>query len=471
MTDTKDPKASFPIVLAERQDAGSLVGARWWYEGLEREVDGMARRTALIGLLALGVGITGVGIGISRLTRSSTAVAERDTLEAQRNYGWDVGAPSAPLDWAAGRTQAPEQALFDRLPFELAPMEAAHKPFYLATLFQSLSAAATPSLDASTRHLREQMKACVTTEMEDAFSRGRALSALTEGTDRRGKAFLVDLPGPLAVAFAAGLANHFDVVFAFDGWPHPLGVVPAHLTLGAILHYFDLFQQLARTRPRGSPPVFVLDRSRLAPYGEESALFDNRYVAKIPDADALAKLGVTQLLYVTGGGESEADDLNDDFVALAAKSIELRPVALSDFTAETSPPQVGPAAPEGDGGALGLAGPARATAGPHGSSGSYDYNPNVYYGGHRTTHFWFWHSYGWGSPRTPAFAPSLPSRPRLVPYARPTPFAGLGTGFARGKPPDFARVNVHTSPSGVVGTSRSGSWGRSSGGWSWGGSS
>jgi len=248
------------------------------------------------------------------------------------------------------------------------------------------------------------------------------------------------------VAFAAGLASLFDPVFAFDGWPHPRGVVPSHLTLGATLYYASLFEKLAATRAPDAPPVFVLDRARFAPYDDESDRFDNRYLAALPSAQALLGLGVHQLLYVTAQGDAEPDDLNDDFVEYKKEGVELRMVGTADFSADPSGKQP-PIA-----------------LGPRGASGSYESNPNVYYGGSSGTHYWFWHTYGWGTPRVRSMRPSfLPARPPYVPTTRSTPFSRLGS--TRSRPTSFGRVTVYKSSSTgrPTGYSSSGSWGR--GGW------
>ena len=93
------------------------------------------------------------------------------------------------------------------------------------------------------------------------------------------------------MALAAALAARFCPVFTFDNWPHPLGVVPSHLTLGACLYYLPLFLEAAQTRPQPAPPLFVLDANRLDPYRDQPDQFDNRYVAPVPSAAAPARRG------------------------------------------------------------------------------------------------------------------------------------------------------------------------------------
>jgi len=68
--------------------------------------------------------------------------------------------------------------------------------------------------------------------MQNAYRAGKALASLFAGVPPH-TMVIVDLPGPEAMAFAAGMAELFDPCFTFENWPHPRGVVPAHLTLAA----------------------------------------------------------------------------------------------------------------------------------------------------------------------------------------------------------------------------------------------
>ena len=114
--------------------------------------------------------------------------------------------------------------------------------------------------------------------MQRAYAVGEALARLAGW--RQGLAVLVDLPGPEAVAFAAGAADVFEPVLLLDNWPHPHGVVPSHLTLAALAYYQPRF---ASQKERVvSAPLFVLDRARLTAFSEETDRFDNRYYARMP---------------------------------------------------------------------------------------------------------------------------------------------------------------------------------------------
>ena len=112
----------------------------------------------------------------------------------------------------------------------------------------------------------------------------------------------------------------------------------------------------------------------------------------------------------------------------------------------------------------------------------------MYYGGHPHTHLWFWHNYGWYTPRSysslpsraPAAALPTPAPPVNIsrgaayrPVSRPTLFSsrtvGGTSGVGKQKPSGFGRVSVRASKStGAitrVHNGRSGSFGRA-GGWS-----
>ena len=134
-------------------------------------------------------------------------------------------------------------------------------------------------------------------------------------------------------------------MFLFDNWPHPHGVVPAHLTLAAAAYYQPLFARAQQAAPHDSPAMFVLDRQRLAPYRDDATQFDNRWVARIPGRDALKTLGIHRLLYVAPTSRSpvELDDLNDDFVAASIAGISIVAVDVSALDA-SHPPTTAPGA-------------------------------------------------------------------------------------------------------------------------------
>jgi hypothetical protein len=443
MTEMLPPRPFSRKMYADRDD---LIGARWWQESLQRSApDRISRRKALLALaLTLGPAAGG-GLLAWLLSRSDEVDITMDALELQRREGWNVGhtgatlrfpnASAVDIDGSAGWRDA-----LGRLALELAPAQATLAPFYVPTLFQSPADPGSASLRAALTPLSPAP------ENRDVL-RGAAIRSLfADAQTPQDVAVILDVPGPTSVALAAGMAPGFDPVFVLDNWPHPQGVVPSHLTLGAVLYYRPLFMRLRSARTARAPPVFVLDRNRLARYTDEETQFDNRYVARLPTATNLQSLGIRRLLYVAPDQSDmhELDDLNADFVAFRDASIDVKVMPLSD-----------------------LMPPAQPTAQSHG----------YYYGGHAYTHFLFWQTYGWHSsaPGRPALtqrtASPLPQISRGAEYRpapRPTIFSsrtlGGGAGIGKQKPSGFGRVSVRTSRSTgavtAVRTGRSGSFGR-----------
>jgi hypothetical protein len=274
-----------------------------------------------------------------------------------------------------------------------------------------------------------------------ADARGAALADLfrpahTGDDSKSDTALLVDLPGGDAVAVASAVAGVFEPVFLFDNWPHPRGVVPSHEVVSAAVYYRPLLVATRAARPEGAPPAFIIDSHRLNPYRDESDAFDNRYLARLPSAAALQRLGIRHLLYVTENPvDHEADDLNDDFVAFRGAGIDVKMVALSDFRRTDD----------------------------RGAAGVYSY------GGSPHPHVWFWHSYGWYAP--PAPAPRVEPAPvglsrgaTFQPAPRPTIFSSASVGgmpgFGKQKPSGFGRVSYRSASSGEISIGRSGSLGR-----------
>ncbi|MGZ4338292.1 MAG: hypothetical protein ACXVRA_13390 [Gaiellaceae bacterium] len=456
MTDALPPR---PFSRQAHFDAENLVGARWWQESLRLRPDPVGRRTALKALLIVGGSAAAFGL-VAALGLGGDDDDLRDismdALDLQKRAGWNVGLPAAlrfprsstvdadgKQDWAGA---------LDTLALEMAPSQPALAPYYVPTLFQALSA---PSL-------RQAMNPVPPPPGDDDVRRGQALLSLFRAVDTpTDTAVILDLDGPVTAAVAAGMAPAFDPVFVFDNWPHPLGVVPSHVTLGSMLFYRPLFLRARETRTAPAPPVFVLDRRRLSHYVDQQSQFDNRYVAKLPTSENLRSLGVRHVLYVVPGKSDlrELDDLNDDFVAFADSGIDVKMMALTDLAA---PADVAQAAP-------GTAGSAPVAH---------------YYGGSPHTHLFFWNTYGWHTPRsaspTPrsgARAPALPEpRPPMnvsngaayKPVQRPTIFSarrtGMGAGVGKQKPSGFGVVSVRASKSTgrITGlrTGRSGSFGR-----------
>src|SRR5262249_14807132 len=224
---------------------------------------------------------------------------------------------------------------------------------------------------------------------------------------------VVDLPGECSVAFAAGLLPAADPVFAFENWPHPLGVVPAHLALAAALYYQPMFAR--RPVPDRRVPAIVLDRNRLALLDPAAGRFNNRYVARLPPEAELWNRGIRRVLYLVPADAPpvELDDLVALFDDLRGAGIDVRLVSLRDFAPAAAPapaPVTGPPTPEPD----------RADAGTH-----------YWYGGSPLCHWWFWHVHPWyplpfgASPVAPLQTPLGGS---WTPARRPTMFDHLDPG-------------------------------------------
>lgn len=373
-----------------------------------------------------------------------------DALDLQKREGWAVGAsellPLRDLSAVDSTGGTSWTSALESLASDLGPAQARLQPFYVPTLFQVLR-------DPKSNTLRRILRPMHTGGADRAHDAGTALATLftdepaAPGTDAGSPgagrtALCIDMPGPESMACATGVANVFEPVFLYDNWPHPNGVVPSHEVLGAALYYrAELLTKASSRRPEAAP-AFVVDSRRLNPYRDENDRFDNRYLARLPSADALAGLGITRLLYVTETPQDhELDDLNDDFVALKNKGIDVKMIALSEFQ---------PAAP------------AAAQAGSTART--------YYYGGHPHGTFFFWSNYGWSGPAYVGRAPSAVPRPvspgaRFVPTPRPTIFSsrtvGGLSGVGRQRPSGFGRVSYR---SGSSSSGRSGSFGRSSGG-------
>ncbi|MGZ5971105.1 MAG: hypothetical protein ACXWP4_25720, partial [Polyangiales bacterium] len=240
-----------------------------------------------------------------------------------------------------------------------------------------------------------------------------------------------------SVAFAAGMTELFDPVFAFENWPHPRGVVPAHLTLAAAAFYQPLLAK-ARVGNRIAPPAIVLDRNRLAPYTDEQNQFDNRFVAKLPGVDTLKSQGIKHVLYVTplATDTQEMDDVNDDLVAWSRGGLDVAMVGATSFVM---------------------------------TSGS-GKDATYLYGGSDNTHEGFYLDYPWAKPALGAFSPPASAATHFKPQPRKTSYSsGSGALKVTKTPPiSFGMVPVVLlAATGVIQgakLSRNGSWNRAGGG-------
>lgn len=436
-----------PFQRTDVLDKPGIVGAKWWQEGLATH-DPIARRQALIAIAVIGVVIAGVG-GIIAAAASSSDAPETTTtsfnaLDMQRKYGWSFGATGEPLTFDGQSQQPFDKAALARMVAEFSPAQARLKRFSSPTLFQSPAALpdATPEGDpAQTAPLRDALVPIITPAMDGAYRAGKSLASLFEGL-RVDAAMVVDLPGPQAIAFTAGLAKTFDPCFTFENWPHPRGVVHAHLTLGAAAYYQPLFARTLASRKQPGPVALVLDRDRLAAYTDDASQFDNRYAAKLPSADALKELGVKRVLYVvpTASDLVELDDLNAQLVAYVAAGLEVKAIAVSDFGPDPQRPV------------------------PASEPWKSPDDPPYYYGGEAATHLGFWDRYPWSAgPKAAHRVPTgVSSGSSFAPRPRSTPFSSATGPASFGLVP----VVVAVATGAILGAklSRSGSWNRASSG-------
>lgn len=433
-------------------DKPGLIGARWWQQQLaDAGGDQVTRRSAMSTVLILGASLMGVGLFLALATSSGDDDAPpapnpqaKPTLEVQKDYGWNFGSRSEALTFDGASSVQFDSSLIPKLPGDMQPATAKYRPYWSPTLFQAPTAMPTKTAEADAseafKPLKDVLSPIHNTAMDVAFARGRALAMQLAAVED--VAVVVDLQGPEAVAFAAGMNGLFDVVFAFENWPHPRGVVPAHRTLAAALYYQPLFRKKS-DEARGKPPVFVLDRDRLATYVDETKQFDNRWVAKLPSANNLASLGVKRVLYVTPfeSDTKEMDDVNDDFVAWDAAKIDVRMIGAGSFR-----PCKGKdvSQPSDD-----------VTTEPYCYGGSPDSDPQLLV------------DYPWtDTPPRPKSAAVIAAGARnWRPAARTTPHStGKGTATAKPRPANFGTVPVMIA----VGTGtllgwrhhRNGSWNR-----------
>jgi hypothetical protein len=437
------------------------VGASWWRETLGAR---FFRRPALLGLGLLGGSSLLPGCHEYAAPRAPTGTeqaadeveVQMDTLELQRRQGWNVGGTDLilALDGATEVDVAGSQAwrgALQTLAAALAPAQPSLLPYYVPTLFQSLCGPASDGLRAWIRPLH-------TPAMDVAFAKGQAIASLFEEAGLPSDTMLViDLPGAESVAVAAALAPRFDPVFTFANWPHPLGVVPSHETLAGALYYLPAFDAARAGHTLPAPPMLVLDSARLNPYTDENGEFDNRYLARIPTADALAQLGIKHVLYVVGDESQteERDDLNESFQELQLAGVDVKILPLSDFQESPTPP------------------PAELLVSvfPPIIGGGY-----YYYGGSPFSHLCFWLRYHWHHPIHGALVSGPPAGTRLSHghlfhvAARATAFGVLAargpSGFGAVRPVGFGRVSVFTSRAtaavtGIRSSSGSGTLGRS----------
>jgi hypothetical protein len=435
MTSSEERKE--PFLLRASFDQDELLGARWWHQGLtlaataERGPAGALadRRAVLRRMVVIGGGLLATGVIAHYVANLVTETDVRDSLELQRQSGLFVGAGDAEFTYPDAVSTAHDgepltRAPLDRLGTDLRPANPTLQVTYSPTLFSAFRAYDRETFTRGFRMIRS-------TAMQRAFWKGQTMRELLEQAPNPATwALVVDLPGPESVAFAAGLQPFCTAVFTFANWPHPRGVVPAHLTLAATVYYRATFAEALRALRR--PAVFVLDRNRLAPYRDAQDLFDNRYAVNVPTVDLLRERGVERVLYVVPAGVDpvELDDLNERFVEYRSAGVAVHMLGLGDLRLSDPTPI-------------------------DSASGDWRSGPQqrrYYWLGDPLLEGWFWYRMtGVGRPthETPRQPPTASFGSTYTPMPRRTLFGG--TGIA-----SLGKTRLPRAPSG-----RSGSWGRS----------
>lgn len=410
--------------------------------------------------LAWGAVLTMAGVTVYQLASDDDPEVSQDSLELQKKEGWNVGSTNKPLafDGSSGTdSRGKTWSAYDPnyLISIYQPRDPQWQPFFVPTLIQSLS---QPSLNSQMRPVR-------TAQMADTYERAEALRNLISQTPNANQTLIIsELPGPQSIALGAAMADTARLVPVFDNWPHPLGVVHSHETIGAMVYYANEIDEKRAKLPENAPALLLLDSNRLAPYTDQDTQFDNRYLAKLPPADQMKQRGIQQVIYLVKdqNQKEELDDINDDLVEWQKQGINVRMLRLSDFKPYDEPAQ---------------------TTASGGTSTTV--HRHYYYGGSPWTSWWFYNHYGYGYPREvyvyrdgrnvsiprPASGPTF-DPPSYRPVSRPTIFnasrVGGVSGVGKTRPSGFGRTSVRVSSNGrVTGTrsGRSGSYGRSGGGW------
>ncbi len=414
---------------------------------------------------AAGLGL--VGLTGYKLFSSDEAEVSQDSLELQKKEGWNIGSTDRKLNFDPTFTSATASVADsdwkqyldpNKLIAAYQPGNATWQPYFVPSLIQSLAQTS----------LREQMKPVKTPLMEQTYNQATALRELLSQSANAGESLIVaELEGPQSIAFGAAMADFAHLVPVVDNWPHPLGVVRSHETLGAMIYYAKEIEDKKAKVQDKAPAVLLLDSQRLNAYTDEENQFDNRYLAKIPAANDLKQRGITSLMYVVKDEKrkEEMDDLNDEFVELEKQGISIRFLRLSEFK---------PAADT-------VAADTTSTT----TTGTSTARNHYYYGGSPMYHWWFYNHYyynpypyaytNFGGTRYNYSRPttSYPSQvPSYRPVSRPTMFSGTrvggASGIGRNRPSGFGRTSVRMSSGGQVTgvrSGRSGSYGRSGGGW------
>ncbi len=440
--------------MTEHHDRKADTPRAGWFD------DMLTRREAGVRVagVAAAVGAASLLGACKKDDKEAPAEQENDAIALQREHGWDIAANGTlslegvqTTDSLGGDAAAVKDP--DVLVQALTSADEAMRAWESPVLLQALSQASLSQVMAPIR----------TPAMVEAYARGRAVGQLVASTENPQQTLLiVDLPGPEAVAAAAGMARDVNAAFFFDNWPHPDGVVHSHETLGAAMYFA---REIAAARPvsDGSKPpdprarALILDSNRLIPYTDAATQFDNRYMAILPEAAQLREMNITrvQLVVPQAASNVESDDLNDYVVAYRNAGIDVSMLPMSMFTPASDEPAELASEQVNVGGE---------TVNNHYYGGSY--------AGHRSyfAHYpmFIWIPVGrygrYYSPNPTGAAMRNPAT-SYNPQPRRTMFTGRTTGgtaagVGRQRPTGFGRVTSRVDGTGRVSSVRSGSLGR-----------
>jgi hypothetical protein len=453
--------SQFSRSSSEAPNENEFTFPSWWQTMLTRR----QMNANLLGLAA-SVGVSGFFVSCD----DDDIDSESDTLELQRKEGWNVGSQDKSLTFphkqiadSSGSTAWKDYTKPETLLQAWQPTSAGGKwqPYFVPTLIQSLSQDS----------LRGTMAPIFTPSMQDAYSRGLGMREILQTSSSPSSTLIIsDLAGPESVAFAAALADVAEPVLNFDNFPHPLGVVPSHETLAALIYYAAEVKKKSSARPENPAAIIVADARRLAQYVDADSQFDNRYMAKLPTAENLQNLGVSAIVYAVPNEQqiNELDDLNEEFASYQERNISVEMLPITRFQPDASG--------AGNVSAENFSAPAeRQDSTVQNAYAAQRRPPVYYYGGSPMFSPWFFYHYPvYSYYRALPVMTSLPasnlSRRPYTPVRRPTIFTARAVGGASGigkqRPSGFGRVSVRTSAStgrlSGIRSGRSGSFGRSS---------
>lgn len=331
-----------PFVREGHVAKPGIIGSHWWNRELGQAAALKTRRSLITGLAASAVGITIIGLVVSEAVSGGGREERRPSLDVQREFGWNFGTASETV--ALGEVYTGQYAIdaVDRLANNLKPRSDNYQKWYVPTLFQS-PLAYPRTIVAAEEGFRESLRGALrpiyTQAMKTAEAGGKGLAELLSQSTGGRVAIVFDLDGPEAVAAAAGAVDFFDPVFLFENWPHPRGVVAAHLTIAAALYYQPHFVAMSAIRAQdrpNAPPAFVLDRQRLATYTDDENQFDNRWLARLPSGQDLIQAEIKRVMYVTSAKDPPIDlrDVGTTMAEWVLKGIDVAAVNIRSFPFE-----------------------------------------------------------------------------------------------------------------------------------------